>query len=332
MLSANKRTVCILLAICMLAPAAYAEDKKDFIKWVDFTPTLKALEKALAFDIASQNEEVKLDWIELLAYCAAKNGGKFGKNSEKEIASIADKLKNGADMDELTEGLKYYNYYFEAYTAVLGEFVGTYLVQEEENGGAVWKEKYGLKVFSPIARGFPFTHYDDFGVGRTYGYKRRHLGHDLMAQVGTPVMAVETSVVEVMGWNKYGGWRVGLRSLDGKRYYYFAHLRKNRPYHETLKEGEVVKAGGVIGYVGRSGYSTTENTNNIDESHLHFGMQLIFDESQKEGPKEIWIDTYAIVMLLQKNRSETVRNPDTKEHYRRYDFWEPLLGNKTKPK
>ncbi len=319
------KITCLLLVVCTAAPSGKAEDKKEFIKWVDFTPTLGSMEKALALDIASQKEEIKLNWVELLAYCAAKNGGKFGRNSEKEITAIAEKLKQGADLAELTEKMKYYGYYIEAYTAVLGEFVGSFKVQAENNGGMSWIDKYGLKVFSPIAKGFPFSHYDDFGVGRTYGYRRRHLGHDMMAQVGTPVMAVETSVVEIMGWNKYGGWRIGLRSLDGKRYYYFAHLRKNRPYHESLKEGEIVKAGDVIGYVGRSGYSTTENTNNIDESHLHFGMQLIFDESQKEGPKEIWIDTYAIVRLLQKNRSETVRNPETKEHFRKYDFWEPLL-------
>ena len=35
---------------------------------------------------------------------------------------------------------------------------------------------YGLKGYFPIARGFDYTHYDDFGAGRSYGYKRKHLG------------------------------------------------------------------------------------------------------------------------------------------------------------
>ena len=60
----------------------------------------------------------------------------------------------------------------------------------------------------------------------------------------------------------------------------------------------MVQAGDVIGYLGRTGYSRTENTNNIDEPHLHFGIQLIFDESQKDGNNEIWIDCYEITRFL----------------------------------
>ena len=103
-----------------------------------------------------------------------------------------------------------------------------------------------------------------------------------MGQVGTPIIAVESGYVEALGWNQYGGWRIGIRSLDGKRYYYYAHLRKNFPYVKALKEGSIVQAGDVIGYLGRTGYSRTENTNNIEQPHLHFGIQIIFDESQKE--------------------------------------------------
>ena len=55
-----------------------------------------------------------------------------------------------------------------------------------------------------------------------------------------------------------------------------------------------------------TGYSTMENVNNITTPHLHFGMELIFDESQKESANEIWVDVYNIVKLLSKNRSEVV--------------------------
>ena len=83
----------------------------------------------------------------------------------------------------------------------------------------VWVTKYGLKAFLPLAKNFPYSHYDDFGVSRSYGYRRRHLGHDMMGQTGTPVIAVESGRVEALGWNQYGGWRIGIRSFDGKRYY-----------------------------------------------------------------------------------------------------------------
>lgn len=35
-------------------------------------------------------------------------------------------------------------------------------------------------------------------------------------------------------------------------------------------------------YMGHTGYRTKENVNNIEITHLHWGLQLIFDESQKE--------------------------------------------------
>ncbi len=34
--------------------------------------------------------------------------------------------------------------------------------------------------------------------------------------------------------------RIGIRSFDKKRYYYYAHLRQNYPYAENLKEGDVM--------------------------------------------------------------------------------------------
>lgn len=33
-----------------------------------------------------------------------------------------------------------------------------------------------------------------------------------MGSIGTPIIAVESGVVEHLGWNQYGGWRIGIRS------------------------------------------------------------------------------------------------------------------------
>ena len=189
----------------------------------------------------------------------------------------------------------------------------------------VWVTKYGLKAFSPIAKGFPYSDFDDFGVARSYGFKRQHLGHDMMGQVGTPVVAVESGYVEALGWNQYGGWRLGIRSFDHKRYYYYAHLRKNYPYQSGLEVGSVVQAGDVIGYLGRTGYSRTENTNNIDDPHLHFGLELIFDESQKDSNNEIWVSCYELVKFLNLNRCEAVKVEGTKEWKRLYGIKDPLV-------
>ena len=75
----------------------------------------------------------------------------------------------------------------------------------------------------------------------------------------------------------------------------------------------------------RQGYSSTENTNNIAEPHLHFGLQLIFDESQKEGNNEIWIDCYELIRFLAINRSETVKKDGTKEWTRVYEMKDSSL-------
>lgn len=311
------------------ADAFLPNSDSNYIKWVDFDVSSSALGKAYEYDVASQTQEVKLNWIELLAYLGTRYGGDFSRYKEKDLNELVGKLQSKEEtMNTLTEGMKYYNYYYEAYSAVLGGFVGEYEIQvpgEENPEEKVWVKEYGLKAFLPIAKYFPYSDYDDFGVSRSYGYKRRHLGHDMMGQVGTPVIAVESGYVEALGWNQYGGWRIGVRSFDGKRYYYYAHLRKNFPYNKSLTVGGIVQAGDVIGYLGRTGYSANENVNNIDTPHLHFGMQLIFDESQKEGVNEIWIDCYDIIKFLYRNRSETVKNTDTKEWYRIYEIKDPAV-------
>lgn len=305
------------------------EEKKDFIKWVDFNVTCEALNLTAKLDINShnKNEETVYNWIELLAYLACKNGGDFKNFKPKDLTALTEELKNGQTMEDLTQNIKFYDYYFESYSAILGNFIGNYSIEvPNEDGSKSYQEKYGLKAFLPIAKNYSFSHYDDFGNARSYGFKRTHLGNDLMGSIGTPIIAVESGVIENIGWNQYGGWRIGIRSLDTKRYYYYAHLRKNHPYAEGLEEGMNVKAGDVIGYLGMTGYSTKENVNNINVPHLHFGMQLIFDESQVDSPNEIWIDVYHIIEFLQKNRSEVfMANKDTKDYERKFDFMEDNL-------
>jgi len=289
--------------------------EKKFIKYVEFNATYSLMEKAMKIDIESIDKDIHIDWITLLSYAAAKSGGNFNKNSAREIDNLTSRLQNNEGIADITKDLKYYNYYYEAYSAVLGGFVGGYIKKNPDGSVAGEPEmNYGLRVFHPIAKGFSYSHSDDFGNKRTYGYTRIHLGNDLFGSIGAPVIAIEGGIVEALGWNKYGGWRIGIRSHDNKRYYYYAHLRKNRPYAADLKEGDIIEAGQIIGYLGMTGYSTKENVNNITNPHLHFGMQLIFDESQKESDNEIWVNVYNIMKLLDKYRSTTVKNEETKEY------------------
>lgn len=302
--------------------------ENDYIKWVDFTVSYDALCSAYEWDVKTHGTEHEICWVELLAYTAAKTGGKFDSSALKTMDKAAKKLSEGeVTMGELTADMKYYEYYREAYDAAIGGLVGEYRREVTGNTGdnVQYETVYGLKGYFPIARGFDYTHYDDFGAGRSYGYQRKHLGHDMMGLVGTPIIAVESGVVTALGWNQYGGWRIGISSFDGKRYYYYAHLRQNYPYAEGLEEGSVVTAGDVIGYMGHTGYSAKENVNNIDVVHLHWGLQLIFDESQKEGNNEIWIDLYALTRFLAKHTQAAEKVEGTREWRRTNRIVDPAV-------
>lgn len=342
--SMKKYYKCFLPFLCVLAitlagvqfvnryqseAVSTSSTERSYIKWVDFTVTASAMSKAYNYDVESYQTDTHLNWIELLAYCACKNGGNFTNSSLDTISKAAELLTSKEEtMESLTKDMKYFSYYKKAYSAVLGGLVGEYEVEQCVEGSDTkteWVKKYGLKGFSPIACGYYYNDYDDFGVSRSYGYKRRHLGHDMMACIGTPIIAVESGYVEALGWNQYGGWRIGIRSFDKKRYYYYAHLRKDYPFNKSLKVGAVVSAGDVIGYLGRTGYSRTENTNNIDTAHLHFGLQLIFDESQKDGYNEIWVDCYELIKFLYQNRCMTQKIEDGTASERTYQIKDPAV-------
>ncbi len=296
----KRRIFLVIVIVSLLVVPVRAEP----IKWVDFQVPYESLKYALDVDIATFDQEKHISWIDTLALAACRTGGKCGLSSVKKAAQ---ELKGDTSPEELLGDLyKYYGYYHESFQAALGGLVGSFAIEKDGQ----WIPAYGLKAFSPIAAGYGYSHCDDFGASRSFGFKRKHLGHDMMGGLGTPVVAVEGGVVEAMGWNRYGGWRIGIRSFDTKRYYYYAHLQKDTPFAPGLKQGDVVQAGDVIGFMGRTGYSDKENVNNIETVHLHFGMQLIFDESQKECLSEIWIDVYDIVRLLESHRSSVRRTEE----------------------
>ena len=295
-----KRFFFLCLIVVLLAVPATAEP----IKWVDFQVPYESLKFAMETDIKTYDQEKHIRMVDILALAGCRTGGKCGLKSVKKAA--ADLQGNDSPEKLLGELYKYFDYYHSAYSAVLGGLLGSFSI--EKDGKTV--STYGLKAFSPIAAGYGYSHCDDFGNSRSFGFARKHLGHDMMGSLGTPVVAVEGGVVEVMGWNRYGGWRIGIRSFDSKRYYYYAHLQKDAPFATGLQEGDMVQAGDLIGFMGRTGYSDKENVNNIETVHLHFGMQLVFDESQKECLSEIWIDTYDIVRLLDSHRNSLRKTAD----------------------
>lgn len=325
--------VIILMAVILMAvlssfggsvPASTQPAEKSYIKWFELNVSLSALEDAMKLDIDTYDKLYHIRWIDTLSYLACKNGNNWSGYRKKDINAMLEKLGDLYTVDDLMQGNKYYRFYKEAFTAALGGLLGEYEKQSPDGqGGKKIVSGYGLVAYLPVAEGFSYSHSDDFGNSRNYGYKRKHLGHDMMGYVGTPIVAVEGGTVECIGWNQYGGWRLGIRSFDGKRSYYYAHLRKDSPYAEGIQAGSLVKAGQVIGYMGMTGYSTKSNVNGMSVPHLHFGLQLIFDESQKEGVNQIWLDMYNIVRLLERNRATVVKEAEGGEYKRKYDIITP---------
>ncbi|MEZ5100442.1 MAG: M23 family metallopeptidase [Thermoleophilia bacterium] len=112
---------------------------------------------------------------------------------------------------------------------------------------------YVFPVYGPEA-----SFGDDFNAARSStGW---HHGNDIFGPVGAPVLAVADGELFLVGWNTLGGWRLWLRDEQGNEYYY-AHLSAFSP---KAVDGARVKAGDVIGFLGRSGEARTT------PPHLHF--------------------------------------------------------------
>lgn len=104
----------------------------------------------------------------------------------------------------------------------------------------------------------PASHGDSFGAPRSDVSGGWHHGEDIFAPEGTPVLAVADGVVFSVGWNRLGGWRLWLRDEQLNEFYY-AHLSA---YSPLAVDGQRVKAGDVLGFVGNTGATSA--------MHLHF--------------------------------------------------------------
>lgn len=132
-------------------------------------------------------------------------------------------------------------------------------------------------------------------AARTYGGERQHEGTDIMASNNQrgffPIISVSDGVVEKKGWLSQGGNRIGIRAQHGG-YFYYAHLYEYAP---NLEEGDPVKAGQLLGFMGDSGYGE-EGTIGQFPVHLHFGIYI----NSKEG--EMSVNPYWVLKYLEKHK------------------------------
>jgi murein DD-endopeptidase MepM/ murein hydrolase activator NlpD len=142
--------------------------------------------------------------------------------------------------------------------------------QGKKKGG-----KHKTKVNQPLTAhpglGYKPSHYvfpvdggasyvDTYGANRNDIYDGWHHGDDLFAPLGTPVVAVARGTLSLVGWNELGGWRLWLTDNKGNSFYY-AHLAG---YARWILTHHHVRAGQVVGFLGRTGDAFTTTP------HLHF--------------------------------------------------------------
>jgi murein DD-endopeptidase MepM/ murein hydrolase activator NlpD len=104
---------------------------------------------------------------------------------------------------------------------------------------------------------------DTFTAARSNG--RGHDAIDIMAPLGTPVLAAADGEIAKFFDSKNGGITIYQYSVDKKYVYYYAHLQKRA---DNLKEKDFVRQGTIIGYVGDTGNAGTGNY------HLHFSISM----------------------------------------------------------
>ncbi|WP_158737821.1 M23 family metallopeptidase [Alteribacillus sp. YIM 98480] len=119
----------------------------------------------------------------------------------------------------------------------------------------------------PVPLNYNYSYRSTWGDTRGWGGRRIHEGTDIFAGHRTPVRATSYGIVELKGWNKFGGWRLGIRDLSNT-YHYYAHLSG---FEDGINKGDIVSPGDVIGYVGSSGYGKP-GTQGKFPPHLHYGM------------------------------------------------------------
>lgn len=97
--------------------------------------------------------------------------------------------------------------------------------------------------------------------GQARGQGRSHHGTDIVAAGGTPVLATAPGTIEKLFQSRLGGMTLYQRSPDRRWTFYYAHLRGYAP---GLHEGQAVRTGDLLGYVGDTGDAGPGNY------HLHF--------------------------------------------------------------
>jgi murein DD-endopeptidase MepM/ murein hydrolase activator NlpD len=143
-----------------------------------------------------------------------------------------------------------------------------------------------VNLIIPVAGVQPEQLIDTFDAARSEG--RFHDAIDIPAAAETPVLAASDGKILKLFQSERGGTTIYQMSQNQELIFYYAHLSR---YADGLVEGNTVRQGEVIAYVGDTGNAGPGNY------HLHFSIALVSD------PKRYWEGTNINPYPLLQNRA-----------------------------
>ncbi len=152
-----------------------------------------------------------------------------------------------------------------------------------------------LQVIESGGKAFPVVGYED-SVQLHWGQNAG--AADIMAERGTPVVAMQGGTVIWSRNDEIGGYNVGIRQSDGLIAYY-AHM--DQP--PLVQEGQSLQAGQLIGAVGDSGNAKGTGT------HLHFavGTEIVTGVGPAGGTGA-GVNNFELLNTILENRRQTPRS------------------------
>ena len=196
------------------------------------------------------------------------------KESSKLIFAFADIFASQIDFNTETRNGDRYSLVFEKYykdDQMIGYGKIIYARYEQQLGDNVleaffYTDNSGVSGYfdsegqelrssfikSPVPVGRVSSRFTNRRRHPILGVVRPHLGVDLAAPFGTPVMAAADGIIKSIGRNGGFGKQIIIRHANGYESYY-GHLSK---YQKNLRKGSRVKQKDIIGYIGSTGLAT----------------------------------------------------------------------------
>ncbi len=228
-----------------------AESFSDFLLRLDYVKQVSLYERDLLDTITDSIQTIKRNKSEVetkrAEQLAARNTLASRKkeldNKEDQVQSVINKIQSNQKylqslLDKEAKNEKELNEWIE------DELAGRHSDVEYESGDWLW----------PVARGNSY-HYISSGYGwrRLNGKTSFHYAIDIAVPKNTPIYASKSGEVFHSGWGTGGaGWSVKIDHGNNICTYYF-HMN-SRP---VVSNGQYVKKGQLIGYVGMSGGTST---------------------------------------------------------------------------